>query len=86
VAPHDLADLIEPYRRTGHPLADIANRHALPPDGMTVNIPRLTTGTAVSSRAMENTAVQADSSSGGRSLRPVALAHRPGRSLPHGLT
>jgi hypothetical protein len=40
------------------PFADICNKHDLPPDGMTVNISRITTATAVALQASENSAVQ----------------------------
>jgi hypothetical protein len=39
------------------PFADQCNHHDLPPDGMTVNISRITTATSVAVQASENTAV-----------------------------
>ena len=56
--PQYLTDLVAPVRRQGRPLADIAASHPLPPDGMTVNISRITTGTAVAAQATENAAAQ----------------------------
>lgn len=58
VVPQYLTDLVAPKRRAGRPVADICNRHELPPDGMTVNISRITTGTATAVQATENAAVQ----------------------------
>jgi HK97 family phage major capsid protein len=56
--PQYLTDLAAPVARAGRPVADIANRHPLPPDGMTVNISRITTGTATAVQASENAATQ----------------------------
>lgn len=53
-----LTDMVAPLRRAGRPFANICNRHPLPPSGTTVNISRITTGTAVASQNGENTAVQ----------------------------
>lgn len=58
VVPQYLTDLVAPLRRAGRPVADIANIHPLPPDGMTVNISRITTGSATAIQATENAAVQ----------------------------
>jgi HK97 family phage major capsid protein len=58
VVPQYLTDLVAPLRRAGRPVADIANAHPLPSAGMTVNISRITTGTAVAAQATENSAVQ----------------------------
>jgi HK97 family phage major capsid protein len=46
VVPQYLVDLVAPTRRAGRPLADIANKHPLPADGMTVNISRITTASS----------------------------------------
>lgn len=43
VVPQYLVDMVAPTRRAGRPLADIANKHPLPADGMTVNISKITT-------------------------------------------
>lgn len=58
VVPQYLTDLVAPLRRAGRPVADIANKHDLPDEGMTVNISRITTGSAAASQATENAAVQ----------------------------
>jgi HK97 family phage prohead protease/HK97 family phage major capsid protein len=57
VVPQYLTDLVAPVARAGRPTADICNRMALPPEGMTVEIPRITTGTTVAVQATQNTAV-----------------------------
>lgn len=56
--PQYLTDLVAPVRRAGRPVADIANGHELPASGMTVNISRITTGSATGAQATENAAVQ----------------------------
>lgn len=56
--PQYLTDLVAPLRRAGRPTLDICNSHPLPPDGMTVNISRITTGTAVAAQATEGSGVQ----------------------------
>jgi len=53
-----LTDMVAPARRAGRPTADICNIHPLPTDGMTVNISRITTGSAAAAQATENSAVQ----------------------------
>lgn len=57
VVPQYLTDLVAPLRRAGRPVADIASRHELPASGMTVNISRITTGSAAAAQASENAAV-----------------------------
>lgn len=57
VVPQYLTDLVAPLARAGRPLANIANQHPLPPDGMTVNISRITTGAMAAAQATENAAV-----------------------------
>lgn len=57
VVPQYLVDLYAPALRAGRPLADIANRMALPAEGMTVEIPRITTGTSAAVQATQNTGV-----------------------------
>ena len=54
VVPQYLIDLYAPLARAGRPVADIARKHVLPSQGMTVNISRVTTGTAVGYQASEN--------------------------------
>jgi HK97 family phage major capsid protein len=57
VVPQYLTDMYAPATANLRPLVDVANKHNLPPDGMTVNISRITTPTAVGLQATENTAV-----------------------------
>ena len=56
--PQYLTDLVAPPKRAMRPVADIARKIALPADGMTVNISRITTGTAAAVQATENAGVQ----------------------------
>lgn len=56
--PQYLPDLVAPPKRAMRPVADLARKLALPADGMTVNISRITTGTATAVQATENAAVQ----------------------------
>ncbi len=58
VVPQYLTELVAPLARSMAPTVALATRHPLPPDGMTVNISRITTGTAVAAQATENAAVQ----------------------------
>lgn len=51
-------DLVAPPKRAMRPMADLARKLALPADGMTVNISRITTGTATAVQATENAGVQ----------------------------
>lgn len=57
IVPQYLTDLAAPYARAGRPLADIARKHALPADGLTLSISKVTTGTAVADQT-EGAAVQ----------------------------
>lgn len=57
VVPQYLTDLVAPLARAGRPTADICNRMALPAEGMTVEIPRVTTGTSAATQATQNTSV-----------------------------
>ncbi|MGH2635750.1 MAG: phage major capsid protein [Actinomycetota bacterium] len=57
VVPQYLVDLVAPLARAGRPLANIANLHPLPPEGMTVNISRITTGATAGAQASENAQV-----------------------------
>jgi HK97 family phage major capsid protein len=45
VVPQFLTDMVAPLARAGRPVADICNHHDLPPEGMEVDISRITTGT-----------------------------------------
>jgi len=56
--PQYLTDLVAPPKRAMRPMADLARKLALPADGMTVNISRITTGTATAVQATENAGVQ----------------------------
>lgn len=58
VVPQYLTELYAPATAALRPFADICNQHDLPPNGMTVNISRITTATGVALQASENTAVQ----------------------------
>lgn len=57
VVPQYLTELAAPFARAGRPLADVARKHTLPPAGMTINISRITTGSAVAVQS-EGAAVQ----------------------------
>ena len=54
VVPQYLVDLYAPLARAGRPVANICRKHVLPAQGMTVNISKVTTGTAVGYQAAEN--------------------------------
>lgn len=56
--PQYLTELVAPVVRAQRPFADICNRLPLPASGMTVNISRITTGSANAIQATENAAVQ----------------------------
>lgn len=53
VVPQYLTDLYAPKVAAMRPLADIANKHDLPAEGMTVNISQITTGSDVQLQANE---------------------------------
>lgn len=55
--PQYLTDMYAQKTRELRPFADICNKHDLPPDGMTVNISRITTGLTTALQATENAAV-----------------------------
>lgn len=56
--PQYLTEMYAPATAALRPFADNCNQHDLPPQGMTVNISRITTATGVALQATENTAVQ----------------------------
>lgn len=56
--PQYLVDLYAPTARAGRPVADVARNLPLPPDGMTVNISRITTGSGTAAQTAENAAIQ----------------------------
>ena len=58
VVPQYLTDLFAPLARAGRPFANICMSLQLPDEGMVLNIPRGTTGTAAAAQASENAAVQ----------------------------
>src|SRR6266566_6036672 len=55
--PQYLTDMYAPAIANLRPFADACNHHDLPPDGMTVNISRITTSASAALQASENTAV-----------------------------
>jgi HK97 family phage major capsid protein len=55
VVPQYLTDLAAPFARAGRPVADIARKHQLPAQGLTISLSKVTTGSA--------TAVQTEGSS-----------------------
>jgi HK97 family phage major capsid protein len=57
VVPQYLTELFAPAASTLRPFADACNQHDLPPNGMSVNISRITTPTGAGLQASENTAV-----------------------------
>jgi HK97 family phage major capsid protein len=56
IVPQYLTNMYAPLARAMSPFADICNRHDLPNEGMTVNIPLLTTGDTVALQTSENNA------------------------------
>ncbi|WP_157251043.1 hypothetical protein [Nonomuraea typhae] len=57
VVPQYLTDMYAPAAQAMRPFADACRGHQLPPDGMTVNISRITTGSSTALQANENDAV-----------------------------
>jgi len=57
VPPQYLTDQFAELARAGRPVANAVQSMPLPPDGMTVNVSRVTTGTSAASQATENSAV-----------------------------
>ena len=55
--PAYLSELFAAYARAGRPTANLCRKLPLPPEGMTVNIPRITTATATGIQASENATV-----------------------------
>lgn len=55
--PQYLIDLAAPVLRAGRPLANVCNRHELPDSGMSLVVPRGTTGASAAAQATENSAV-----------------------------
>lgn len=50
VVPQYLTQLAAPFARAGRPVADIARKHALPSQGLTLNISKVTTGSSVAAQ------------------------------------
>lgn len=57
VVPQYLTELYAPATANMRPFANVCNIHALPPDGMTVNISRITTASSAAVQTTENVAV-----------------------------
>ena len=57
VVPQYLTDMYAPAAQANRPFADACRRHDLPPQGMQVNISRITTGSSVDNQSAENAAV-----------------------------
>lgn len=55
--PQYLTELYAEYARAGRPTANLCRRMELPPEGMTVNIPRVTSPTTTAIQATENGAL-----------------------------
>jgi HK97 family phage major capsid protein len=55
--PQYLIDLAAPVIRAGRPVANVVNRHQIPDEGMSLIIPRGTTGASATIQASENSAV-----------------------------
>jgi HK97 family phage major capsid protein len=58
VVPQYLVDLFAPAAKAGRPFLNACRSLPLPAQGMTLNVPRITTETAVAVQATENSAVQ----------------------------
>lgn len=56
--PQYLTDLAAPSAKAWRPTVEICNHHPLPPSGMSLNISRITTGSATAVQASENAGVQ----------------------------
>lgn len=57
VVPQYLTDLYAPNAKANRPFANVCRKHDLGPDGMTVNISRITTSTSATIQSAENAAV-----------------------------
>ena len=57
VVPQFLTDLAAPFARAGRPFMDVSRRHALPANGLTLSISKVTTGSATAVQT-EGAAVQ----------------------------
>lgn len=84
VVPQYLVDLVAPKARAGRPYAEICDKQPLPADGMTINISKITTGTATAIQATENSSIQetnADDSLLTVDVRSIAGAQDLSRQL-----
>jgi hypothetical protein len=59
--PQYLVEMYAPVVRAARPFADVCNPHDLPPNGMTINISQVTTGTSVALQTAELNAASATS-------------------------
>jgi hypothetical protein len=57
VIPQFLPDMFAPLIRAGRPFANLVQHEPLPTQGMTITLPRLTTGTTAAEQASQNTQV-----------------------------
>ena len=57
VVPQYLVDMYAPKARAGRKLADMANKHQLPAEGMTATIPLITTGSTAAAQSSQNASV-----------------------------
>jgi HK97 family phage major capsid protein len=57
IVPQFLTDLAAPFARAGRPFLDRARKHSLPPEGLTISISKVTTGSATAVQT-EGAAVQ----------------------------
>ena len=57
IVPQFLTELAAPFARAGRPTADVARKHQLPSEGLTLSISKVTTGSAVAVQT-EGSAVQ----------------------------
>lgn len=57
VPPQYLVDMYAPLARAGRPVANSVRNLPLPSSGMTLNVPRITTGSSVAAQSPENSAV-----------------------------
>ena len=51
VVPQYLTELAAPYARAGRPVANVARKHELPPEGLTISISKVTTGSTVATQS-----------------------------------
>lgn len=58
IPPQYLVDMFAPVLRNGRPFANAIREMPLPASGMTLNVPRGTTGAAVASQATQNSSLQ----------------------------